>query len=117
MQNYIKIIRAVLRYGQKSTKNASKMGGYPNLRPPRFFFPKLGSVTFVPSWCLNFMQNFEKSLERSLRYLKTDALTEGHGCLHRTPSGKLGVQNDSEIVESDPLCSYGRWGTLYTYIY
>ena len=41
------------------------------------------AVTFIPLWCANFMQKLEKSLERSLRYLKTD----GPGTNGRTDKG------------------------------
>ena len=73
------------------------MGFSPLCDPPRFFFQKSGSVTFVPLWCPNFMQKTRKTNEQSLRYLKTDThtdeRTDGQGRLLRTPSGKPGVQH------------------------
>ena len=38
------------------------MGVFPHLRPPKIFFQKSGSVTFVPLWCPNFMQKIRKIL-------------------------------------------------------
>ena len=56
-QNFIKIIRAIFEIWTKNIKNAPKMGVFPHLWPPKIFFQKSGSVTFVPLWCPNFMQN------------------------------------------------------------
>ena len=58
---------------QKCTKN----GVSPICDPPKIFFQKSGSVTFVPLWYPNFMQNLEKTNEQSSRYLKTDNRTDG----------------------------------------
>ena len=61
---------------EKNIKNAPKMGFFPHLRPPKMFFQKSGSVTFVPLRCTNFMQKLEKNNEQSLRYFKTDQPTD-----------------------------------------
>ena len=52
-QNFVKILRAVFEIWTKNIKNAPKMGVFPHLRPPKIFFQKSGSVTFVPLWCSN----------------------------------------------------------------
>ena len=77
-------------YGQKASKIP------PHLWPPKIFFQKSGSVTFVPLWCSNFMQKIRKTNERSPRYSKMDGPTDhGQGRLLRTLSGKPGFQNIS----------------------
>ena len=98
-QNFVKILRAVFEIWTKNIKNAPKMGVFPHLRPPKIFFQKSGSVTFVPLWCTNFMQKIRKILRAVSEIFKdglrtTDGLTDGQGRLLRTPSGKPGVQND-----------------------
>ena len=40
MQNLIEIVRVVFNIWTKNIKNAPKMGFFPHLRPPRFFFLK-----------------------------------------------------------------------------
>ena len=47
--------------GKKHQKYPKK-GVFPHLRPPKNFFQKSGSVTFVPLWWLNFMQKIRKIL-------------------------------------------------------
>ena len=82
------------------------MGVFPHLRPPRFFFQKSGSVTFVPLWCPNFMQKIRKNQWAVSEIFKdgrtdgprTDQRTNGQGRLLRTPSGKPGVQNMCQIL-------------------
>ena len=44
----------------KNIKYTPKMGVFPHLWPPKIFFQKSGSVTFVPLWCPNFMQKIRK---------------------------------------------------------
>ena len=61
-QNFVKILRAVFEIWTKNIKNAPKMGVFPYLRPPKIFFQKSGSVTFVPLWCTNFMQKIREIL-------------------------------------------------------
>ena len=39
------------------------MGFFPHLWPPKIFFQKSGSVTFVPLWYTNFMQKIKKTNE------------------------------------------------------
>ena len=80
-QNFVKILRAVFEIWTKNIKNAPKMGVFPHLRPPKIFFQKSGSVTFVPLWCTNFMQKFRKILRAVSEIFKdgrTDGLTD-HG--------------------------------------
>ena len=73
------------------------MGVFPHLRPPKIFFQKSGSVTFVPLWCTNFMQKIRKILRAVSEIFKdgrTDGprTTDGQGRLLWTHSGKPGVQ-------------------------
>ena len=65
MQNYIIIVRAVFEIWTKNIKNARKMEVFPHLRPPKIFFQKSGSVTFVPLWCPNFMQKNRKTNDQN----------------------------------------------------
>ena len=53
------------------------MGVFPHLRPPKIFFQKSGSVTFVPLWCTNFMQKIRKIL-RAVSEIFKDGRTD-HG--------------------------------------
>ena len=74
------------------------MGVFPHLWPPKIFFQKSGSVTFVPLWCPNFMQKIRKNQWAVSEIFKdglwtTDQRTDGQGRLLRTPSGKPGVKN------------------------
>ena len=73
----------------KKHQKFPKNGVFPQFVTPQDFFQKSGSVTFVPSWCPNFMQKIEKNNERSPRYLKTDhgTHTDKRGQLLRTPFG------------------------------
>ena len=72
---------------KKFHKYPLKMG----FSTPKVYFKKLGSVTFVPLWCPNFMQKLEKTNKQSLRYLKTGQLTDHRqGWWHMTPSDKPG---------------------------
>ena len=75
-QNFIKILRAVFEIWTKNIKNAPKMGVFPHLRPPKIFFQKSGSVTFVPLWCTNFMQKNRKIL-RAVSEIFKDGRTNG----------------------------------------
>ena len=70
-------------------KNARKWG-FPPFVTPKIIFQKSGSVTFVPSWCPNFMQKTRNTNELSVRYLKTDThtRTHGHGPLRVNPGSK-----------------------------
>ena len=80
MQNFVKILRAVFEIWTKNIKNAPKMGVFPHLRPPKIFFQKSGSVTFVPIWCTNFMQKIRKILRAVSEIFKdgqTNGLTDG----------------------------------------
>ena len=72
MQNYIKIVRAVFEIWTKNIKNAPKMGVFPHLRPPKIFFKNRALSLLYPYGALTSCKKLEKSLERSLRYLKTD---------------------------------------------
>ena len=56
----------------KKRQKYPQNGVFPHLWPPKIFFQKSGSVTFVTLWCPNFMKKLEKTYERSLRYLTTD---------------------------------------------
>ena len=60
----------------KKHKKCPQNGFFPYLWPPKIFFQKSGSVTFVPLCCPNFMQKIKKTYERSLRYLKMDRPTD-----------------------------------------
>ena len=50
----------------KKHKKCPKNGGCPPFVTPKAFFSKIGSVTFVPLWCPNFMQKIRKKLMDSL---------------------------------------------------
>ena len=76
MQNSVKILRAVFEIWTKNFKNAPKMGVFPHLRPPKIFFQKSGSVTFVRLWCTNFMQKIKKIL-RAVSEIFKDGQTNG----------------------------------------
>ena len=60
----------------KNTKNAPKMGLFPNMWHPQDFFQKSGSVTFVPLWCSNFMQKIRKK-QWAVSEIFKDGPTEG----------------------------------------
>ena len=82
-----------------------KWGFSPICDPPRFFFKNRALSLLYPYGALTSCKKLEKSLERSLRYLKTDygrtdGRTNGQGRLLRTPSGKPGVQK--EVTDSFP---------------
>ena len=76
MQNFVKILRAVFEIWTKNIKNAPKMGVFPHLRPPKIFFQKSGSVTFVPLWYTNFMKKIRKIL-RAVSEIFKDGRTNG----------------------------------------
>ena len=71
---------------------------FPHLRPPKIFFQKPGSVTFVPLWCTNFMQKIRKILRAVSEIfkdgLRTDGRTTDMGDYIGPLSGKPGVQNN-----------------------
>ena len=95
-QNFVKILRAVFEIWTKNIKNAPKMGVFPHLRPPKIFFQKSGSVTFVPLWCTNFMQKIRKILRAVSEIFKDGLRTNGltdMGDYIGPLSGKPGVQN------------------------
>ena len=48
------------------------MGVFPHLRPPKIFFKNRALSLLYPYGALTSCKKLEKSLERSLRYLKTD---------------------------------------------
>ena len=77
-QNFVKILRAVFEIWTNNIKNAPKMGVFPHLRPPKIFFQKSGSVTFVPLWCTNFMQKIRKIL-RAVSEIFKDGLRTDNG--------------------------------------
>ena len=81
--------------GQKTSKMSQKWGFSPICDPPRIFFKNRALSLLYPYGALTSCKKLEKSLERSLRYLKTDhgQTNHGQGQLLRTPSGKPGVQN------------------------
>ena len=89
-QNDVKILRAVFEIWTKNIKNAPKMGVFPHLRPPKIFFQKSGSVTFVPLWCTNFMQKIRQIL-RAVSEIFKDGRTD-MGDYIGPLSGKPGVQ-------------------------
>ena len=93
------------RYGQKTPKIPPKWGFSPFVTPPKIFFQKSGSVTFVPLRCPNFMQKIRKkqwAVSKIFKDGRTDELTDrrtnGQGGLLWTPSGKPGVQNDKNSL-------------------
>ena len=72
---------------------------FAHLRPPKIFFQKSGSVTFVPLWCTNFMQKIRKIL-RAVSEIFKDGRTNGRtngltdmGDYIGPLSGTPGVQN------------------------
>ena len=102
-QNFVKTLRAVFEIWA-NIKNAPKMGFFPICDPPRFFFQKSGSVTFVPLWCTNFMQKIRKILRTVSEIFKdgllqttTDGLRTDMGDYIGPLSGKPGVQNAIRI--------------------
>ena len=105
-QNFVKILRAVFEIWTKNIKNAPKMGVFPHLRPPKIFFQKSGSVTFVPLWCTNFMQKFRKILRAVSEIFKDGLLRTTYGPRmdmgdYIGPlSGKPGVQNKISTTDS-----------------
>ena len=88
-----KTIRAVIEIWPKTIKNAPKMGAFPHLQPPRFFFKNRALSLLYPYGALTSCKELEKTNKRSLRYSKTDTHTDGQGRILRVPSGKPGVQN------------------------
>ena len=77
MQNYIKIVRAFIEIWTKNIKYAPKMGVFPHLGPPKIFFKNRALSLLYPCGALSSCEKLEKSLERSLRYLKTEQRTNG----------------------------------------
>ena len=74
----------------KKHQKCPKKGGFP---PFKIFFQNRALSLLYPYGALTSCKKLEKSLEGSLRYLKTDqGTTDGHGWLHRTLLGKPGVQ-------------------------
>ena len=71
-----KLLMTGCRDMDKKHQKYPQNGFFPQFVIPQDFFPKSGSVTFVPLWCRNFMQNIRKTYEWSLRYLKTDRQTD-----------------------------------------
>ena len=83
-------------------------------------FQNSGCITFFTLLASNFMQNFRKTKQRFLRYLKTDGRTtdgprtdgqqrtDGQGPLLRTPLGEPGVQNVLQLpkYQFNLACSY-----------
>ena len=77
MQNFIKIVRAVLsEIWTKNVKNAPKRGVSPHLQTPKIFFLNRALSLLYPYGALTSCKKLGKSLERSLRYLKTDRPTD-----------------------------------------
>ena len=72
MQNYIKIVRAVLEIWTKNIKMPPKWGFSPICDPPRFFFKNRALSLLYPYGALTSGKKLEKSLEQSLRYFKTE---------------------------------------------
>ena len=72
-----KSLEPFLRYGQKTSKMPQKWGFSPICDPPRFFFKNRALSLLYPYGALTSCKKLEKSLERSLRYLKTDGRTNG----------------------------------------
>ena len=65
-----KLLMAGCRNMNKKHQKYSKNRALPHLWPPKIFFKKSGSVTFVPLWCPNFMHKLKKTNELFMRYLK-----------------------------------------------
>ena len=91
-----KILMTGCRDMDKKHQKCPKNGGFPHLWPPKIFFQKSGSVTFVPLWCPNFMQKIRKNQWAVSEIFtdgpRTDQRTNGQGRLLRTPSGKPWAQ-------------------------
>ena len=89
-----------------------RWGVYPICDPQDFLKNRALSLLY-PYGALTSSKKLEKSLERSLRYLKTghglttDRWTNRQGRLLRTPSDKPGVQNMCRKVEF-PCISYTK---------
>ena len=64
------------RYGQKTSKIPLEWGFSPICDPPKIFFQKSGSVTFVPLWGTNFMQKIRKN-QWAVSEIFKDGLTDG----------------------------------------
>ena len=60
------------------------MGIFPILWPPKIFFQKSGSVTFVPLWCSNFMQIIRKNQWTVSEIFKDRRTTDGRTDRPRT---------------------------------
>ena len=72
-----KSLEPFLRYGQKTSKMPQKWGFSPICDPARFFFKNRALSLLYPYGALTSCKKLKKSLERSLRYLKTDQRTDG----------------------------------------
>ena len=62
---------------KKHQKYPQKWCFSPIYDPPTFFFQKSGSVTFLPSWCPNFMQTIRKKQWRVFEIFKDKPQTNG----------------------------------------
>ena len=78
-------------------------GGFPPFATPQDFFFKNRALSILyPYGALTSCKKLEKSLERSLRYLKTDRLTDGltdMGDYIGPLSGTPGVQKGRDNID------------------
>ena len=88
-----KLLMTGCRDMDKKHQKYPQNGVFPHLWPPKSFFQKSGSVTFVSLWCFNFMQKIWKNQWTVSEIFKDGPTDHGQGRLLRTPSGKPGVQN------------------------
>ena len=100
MQNYIKIVRAVFEIWSKNIKNTLKRGFFPHFRPPKIFFQKSGSVTFVPLWCTNFMQKIRKILRAVSEIFNNGPWTDGRTADIGDYIGPLWINQGPKLLDS-----------------
>ena len=104
------------------------MGVFPHLRPPKIFFQKSGSVTFVPLWCTNFMQKFRKILRAVSEIFKDGPTDHGRtdmsdyiGASRVNPGSKNILQRPFEAKQTTSFRKFSqrpqpRWGLQETLI-
>ena len=111
-----KLLESFLRYGQKISKC---INGFPPFEAPKIFFKNRALSLSYPYGALTSCKKLEKSLERFLRYLKTDEPTDGRtngrtDQLTDGPSDRQtnGRSNEQERLLKTPLGKPGVQNTL-----
>ena len=102
-----KILMTGCRDMDKKHQKCPQNGFFSHLWPPKIFFKNRALSLLYPCGALTSCKKSEKSLELSLRYLKTDRPTDQRtdqrmdqeqGWLLRTPSGKSTVQYKNFLI-------------------